>query len=84
MAADTHADELLTTTRSARKALDRLKRCDGRRAIAEWMCAVERNAESASQITDEVIAMMAGAMKVATHDGADPSYQRPLITARGR
>jgi hypothetical protein len=41
---------------------------------------VER--ESTSLITDEVIAMMAGSMKVARHDRTDPSYDRPLVAAR--
>jgi hypothetical protein len=42
---------------------------------------VEFNAESESQITDEVIAMMVG-MPLARHDTSDPSYARPLTATR--
>lgn len=71
-------------TLSGGRYVDRLERRERRWAIVDRVCVVEWNVESASQITDEVMAMMAGAMEVATHDRTDPSYQRPLIAARGR
>jgi hypothetical protein len=69
-------------TLSGGRYVDRLQRRDGRWAIVDRVCVVEWNAESTSLITDEVIAMMAGSMKVATHDRTDPSYDRPLIASR--
>ena len=69
-------------TLSGGRYVDRLERRDGRWAIVDRVCVVEWNAESTSFITDEVIAMMAGSMKVATHDTSDPSYDRPLAAAR--
>ncbi|AEV76301.1 hypothetical protein MycrhN_5836 [Mycolicibacterium rhodesiae NBB3] len=69
-------------TLSGGRYVDRLERRDGRWAIVDRVCVVEWNAESTSFITDEVIAMMAGTMKVATHDTSDPSYDRPLAAAR--
>lgn len=69
-------------TLSGGRYVDRLERRDGRWAIVDRVCVVEWNAESTSFITDEVIAMMAGSMKVATHDTTDPSYDRPLIASR--
>ncbi|MGP4053623.1 nuclear transport factor 2 family protein [Mycobacterium sp. 4D054] len=71
-------------TLSGGRYIDRLERREGRWAIAERVCVVEWNTESTSQITDEVIAIMAGSMRVATHDSTDPSYERPLVAARGR
>ncbi|MDZ4268488.1 MAG: nuclear transport factor 2 family protein [Mycobacterium sp.] len=71
-------------TLSGGRYIDRLERRDGRWAIVERVCVVEWNAESASQITEEVIAMMADSMRVATHDTTDPSYERPLVATRGR
>ena len=69
-------------TVSGGRYVDRLQRRDGRWAIVDRVCVVEWNAESTSFITDEVIAMMAGSMKVATHDRSDPSYDRPLTATR--
>ena len=69
-------------TVSGGRYVDRLERRDGRWAIVHRVCVVEWNAESTSLITDDVIAMMAGSMKVATHDKADPSYDRPLVASR--
>jgi SnoaL-like domain len=69
-------------TVSGSRYVDRLERRDGRWAIVHRVCVVEWNAESTSLITDDVIAMMAGSMKVATHDKADPSYDRPLVASR--
>jgi hypothetical protein len=69
-------------TVSGGRYVDRLERRDGRWAIVDRACVVEWNAESTSLITDEVIAMMAGSMKVAGHDRTDPSYDRPLVAAR--
>jgi len=69
-------------TVSGGRYVDRLERRDGRWAIAVRVCVVEWNAESTSLITDEVIAMMADSMKVARHDGTDPSYDRPLVASR--
>jgi hypothetical protein len=69
-------------TLSGGRYVDRLQRRDGRWAITDRVCVVEWNAESTSFITDEVIAMMADSMKVATHDQADPSYDRPLVALR--
>ena len=69
-------------TLSGGRYVDRLERRDGRWAIVDRVCVVEWNAESTSFVTDEVIAMMAATMKVATHDTSDPSYARPLVAAR--
>ncbi len=69
-------------TLSGGRYVDRLERRDGRWAIDDRVCVVERNAESTSLITDEVITMMAGSMKVARHDRTDPSYDRPLVASR--
>jgi SnoaL-like domain len=69
-------------TLSGGRYVDRLQRRDGRWAITDRVCVVEWNAESTSFITDEVIAMMADSMKVAAHDRADPSYDRPLVASR--
>jgi hypothetical protein len=69
-------------TMSGGRYVDRMERRDGRWAIVDRVCVVEWNAESTSFITDEVIAMMAGSMKVATHDATDPSYDRPLVASR--
>lgn len=69
-------------TVSGGRYVDRLERRDGRWAIVDRVCVVEWNAESTSLITDEVIAMMAGSMKVARQDTTDPSYDRPLVASR--
>jgi hypothetical protein len=69
-------------TLSGGRYVDRLERRDGRWAIADRVCVVEWNAESTSLITDEVIAMMAGSMKVARHNRTAPSYDRPLVASR--
>ena len=69
-------------TLSGGRYVDRLERRDERWAIVDRVCVVEWNAESTSFITDEVIAMMAGSMKVARHDRTDPSYDRPLTASR--
>lgn len=68
-------------TISGGRYVDRLERRDGRWAIADRVTIVEFNAESQSQITEEVLAMMAG-MPLATHDTTDPSYARPLSAKR--
>jgi hypothetical protein len=69
-------------TLSGGRYIDRLERRDGRWAIVDRVCVVEWNAESSSLITDEVIAMMSGTMKLPTHDRSDPSYARPLAATR--
>ena len=69
-------------TVSGGRYVDRLERRDGRWAIADRVCLAEWNAESTSLITEEVIAMMAGSMKVARHDRSDPSYDRRLVASR--
>ena len=69
-------------TLSGGRYVDRLERRDGRWAIVDRVCVVEWNAESTSLVTDEVIAMMAATMRVATHDRSDLSYDRPLVAAR--
>jgi hypothetical protein len=69
-------------TLSGGRYVDRLARRDGRWAIAHRVCVVEWNAESANLITDEVIALMAGSMRLAAHDPSDPSYDRPLVASR--
>ena len=69
-------------TVSGGRYVDRLERRDGRWAIVDRVCVVEWNAESTSFITEEVIAMMAGSMKIAKHDKSDPSYDRPLAASR--
>jgi hypothetical protein len=69
-------------TLSGGRYVDRLERRDGRWAIVDRVCVVEWNAESTSLVTDEVIAMMAQTMRVATHDRSDPSYDRPLVATR--
>jgi hypothetical protein len=69
-------------TLSGGRYVDRLERRDERWAIVDRVCVVEWNAESTSFITDEVIAMMAESMKVASHDRTDASYDRPLTAAR--
>ena len=69
-------------TLSGGRYVDRLERRNGRWAIVDRVCVVEWNAESTSLVTDEVIAMMAPTMRVATHDRSDPSYDRPLVAAR--
>jgi hypothetical protein len=69
-------------TISGGRYVDRLERRDGRWAIVDRVTIVEFNAETESQITDEVIAMMVG-MPLARHDTADPSYARPLSATRG-
>ncbi len=72
-------------TLSGGRYVDRLERRDGAWAIVDRVCVVEWNAESVSQITDDVIAMMADSMRVASHDTTDPSYDRPpLVALRGR
>jgi hypothetical protein len=68
-------------TISGGRYVDRLERRDGRWAIVDRVCIVEFNAESESQITDQVIAMMVG-MPLARHDTTDPSYARPLTATR--
>jgi hypothetical protein len=70
-------------TVSGGRYVDRLERRDGRWAIADRVCVVEWNAESTSLITEEVIAMMAGSMKVARHDRTDPPMT-VLWSHRGR
>ena len=52
--------------------------------MIDRVCVIAWNAESVSQITDDVIAMMAGSMRVASHDASDPPYDRPLVALRGR
>ena len=68
-------------TISGGRYVDRLERRDGRWAIVDRVTIVEFNAESQSQITEEVLAMMAG-MPMARHDTTDPSYARPLSAKR--
>jgi hypothetical protein len=68
-------------TISGGRYVDRLERRDGRWAIADRVTVVEFNAESQSQITEEVLAMMVG-MPLARHDTTDPSYARPLSAKR--
>ena len=69
-------------TLSGGRYVDRLERRNGRWAIVDRVCVVEWNAESTSLITEEVIAMMSGTMKLPTHDTSDPSYARPLAATR--
>jgi hypothetical protein len=45
------------------------------------VCVVEWSAESASQLTEQVIAVVP-TMRAATHDRTDPSYDRPLAASR--
>lgn len=61
--------------------IDRLERRDGRWAIVDRVCVAEFTAESTSQITEEVIAMLPG-VRHASHGSDDPSYARPLSAAR--
>jgi hypothetical protein len=68
-------------TISGGRYVDRLERRDGRWAIVDRVTIVEFNAESQSQITDEVLALMVG-MPMARHDTTDPSYARPLSAKR--
>jgi hypothetical protein len=68
-------------TISGGRYVDRLERRDGRWAIVDRVTIVEFNAESESQITEEVLTMMAG-MPLARHDTTDPSYARPLVAKR--
>ena len=68
-------------TLSGGRYIDRLERRDNGWAIAERVCVVEWNAESTSQITDEVIAMLPD-VRGATDDRSDPSYMRPLVATR--
>lgn len=68
-------------TTSGGRYVDRLERRDGRWAIVDRVTVVEFNAESQSQITDEVLALMVG-MPMARHDTTDPSYARPLSAKR--
>ncbi len=68
-------------TISGGRYVDRLERRDGRWAIVDRVTVVEFNAESQSQITDEVLALMVG-MPMARHDTTDPSYARPLSAKR--
>ncbi|BBX46332.1 nuclear transport factor 2 family protein [Mycobacterium cookii] len=68
-------------TISGGRYVDRLERRDGRWGITHRVCVVEFNAESQSQITDEVIAMMPQ-VRFGTRDTTDPSYDRPLVAAR--
>ena len=70
-------------TISGGRYVDRLERRDGRWAIADRVCVVEFITESDSQLTEDIIAMMAG-MRTAQHDATDPSYDRPLIASRSR
>jgi hypothetical protein len=68
-------------TISGGRYVDRLERRDGRWAIVARVCVVEWNTESTSQLTDEIIAMVP-AIRPATHDRTDPSYDRPLVADR--
>jgi hypothetical protein len=68
-------------TISGGRYVDRLERRDGLWAIVDRVTIVEFNAESQSQITEEVLAMMVG-MPLARHDITDPSYTRPLSAKR--
>jgi hypothetical protein len=68
-------------TISGGRYVDRLERRDGRWAIAARVCVVEWNSESTSQLTDQIIAMVP-AMRPATKDRSDPSYDRPLVAER--
>lgn len=70
-------------TISGGRYVDRLERRDGRWAIADRVCVVEFITESESQLTEDIIAMMAG-MRTARRDATDPSYDRPLIASRSR
>lgn len=69
-------------TISGGRYVDRLERRDGRWGITDRVCVVEWNAESTSLVTDEVIALMAATMRVATQDTSDVSYDRPLTATR--
>lgn len=68
-------------TLSGGRYIDRLERRGDRWAIVDRVCVVEWNAESTSQITDEVLAMLTD-IKRAAHDHSDPSYTRPLTATR--
>jgi len=68
-------------TLSGGRYVDRLERRAGRWAIVDRVCVVEWNAESTSQLTDEILAMLTD-IKGAAHDRSDPSYTRPLTATR--
>jgi hypothetical protein len=70
-------------TISGGRYVDRLERRDDRWAIADRVCVVEFITESESQLTEDIIAMMAG-MRTAQRDVKDPSYDRPLIASRSK
>jgi hypothetical protein len=69
-------------TLSGGRYVDRLERREGRWAIVDRVCVVEWNAETTSQLTDEVLAMVADVVRPPAHDHGDPSYARPLMAAR--
>jgi hypothetical protein len=61
--------------------IDRLERRGGRWAIVDRVCTAEWTAESTSQVTEELIAMLPGT-RLAAQGPSDPSYTRPLVAAR--
>ncbi len=61
--------------------VDRLERRDGRWAIADRVCLVEFMNESQSLLTEAALALVPGTRQP-RHDGADPSYDRPLTASR--
>ena len=68
-------------TISGGRYIDRLERRNGRWAIVDRVCLVEFMNESQSQLTEEAIALVAGA-RTPHHDASDASYDRPLTASR--
>jgi SnoaL-like domain len=68
-------------TISGGRYIDRLERRNGRWAIIDRVCLVEFINESQSQLTEEAIALVAGA-RTPHHDATDASYDRPLTASR--